>query len=320
VSEINELSVIIPNFNHGQVLRRSVASQLTQTRVPTEILIVDDCSTDDSVAVAKAICRENTRVRLIQRITRGGPNVAIASGLEQSKGDFVYFASADDFVDSDFASSAIDTLEKYPKAAFCFFDPSAFYEETGRFINIPLALAPTPKYFEPADIEVLFTRNDFTISSNTVVYRRSAISTIGGFLPELEWQADWFANLVLAFRHGICYHPGALAHFVIDPKSYGSKGVRSAKGQRRLLFTYLDALDGPFRDVASNFRTAGLLPEMRLRTLFWLLSEPRGRRFLTLRLAARLVRREVWTVLRPLTPIGVRRWMRRCSVGANGGK
>jgi hypothetical protein len=293
------------------VLGRAVASHLAQTHDPVEIIIVDDCSTDGSVSVADAICREHPTVRLIQHTRRGGPNAGIATGLADATGEYVCFTAADDFVDPNFAASAIASLAAHPQAAFCFFDPSGFHEQTGRFERVPLALAGAPIFFGSDAFEALLARNSFTISSNTVLYRRDVIAAFGGFPVGLEWQADWFANLVLGLRHGVCYRPEAPAHFVINPKGYGASGVRSAEGQKRLLFACLDALETQFADVAPRFRAAGLLPEMRMRTLLWLLSDPRGRRFLTPRLAARLVAREAWRALRPLTPTGVRRWMRR---------
>ena len=289
---------------------------MLQTRVPAEIIIVDDCSTDNSVAVAEAICTDNPIVRLIKRQKRGGPNEAIVTGLQHSSGDYVNFAAADDFVGPEFAAGAIASLEQYPQSAFCFFDPSSFDEESGEFTRIPLALATKPVYFSPDALEAIFAKNYFTISSNTVIYRRSAIVSIGGFSPELEWQADWFTNLVLAFRHGVCYRPQAAAHFVVNPDSYGAAGVNSPIGQKRLLFACLDALEGSYSDVAAHFKAAGLVPEMRFRVLLWLLGDPRGRRFVTLLLAGRLVKREIWAAFRPLVPVSVRRWMRRNAASA----
>jgi glycosyltransferase involved in cell wall biosynthesis len=312
--KIRKLSVIIPNFNHSALLGRAIASHLAQTHDSVEIIIVDDSSTDDSVAVAEKLCREHSTVRLIRRHQRGGPNAGIATGLAEAIGQYVCFSAADDFVDSAFAAKAIESLEAHPNAAFCFMDPSAFHERAERFERIPLALAREPVYFGPDALEDLLARNSFTISSNTVIYRRNIIAEFGGFPPHLEWQADWFTNMVLGLRYGACYRPEALAHFTVSHAGYGASGVRSAEGQKRLLFACLDALENRFPDVAPRFRRAALVPEMRMRTLFWLLSDSRGRRFLTPKLAALLIAREAWTAIRPLTPTRMRRWLRRSLV------
>ncbi|WP_376984651.1 hypothetical protein [Bosea sp. R86505] len=192
-----------------------------------------------------------------------------------------------------------------------FLDPSRLLLPDEIVERVPLSLAPVPTYFDPDDMERLFRRNSFTISSNTVVYRRAAIAALGGFRKDLEWQADWMANLVTSFRLGAVYIPRALAHFTVNPKGYGERGVRSAEGQRRLLETCLRAIEQDYPDVADRFKRAGTIPEMRLRTLGWLLASERGRRFVSPRLASVLVLREAWARLRPLAPLGLRRWMRR---------
>lgn len=305
------LSVVIPNYNHGRFLKRAVVSHLEGARTPVEFVIVDDCSTDDSVAIIRALCREYPEVKMIRREERGGPNRAINTGLAEATGDYVRFAGADDFVSPGAGDNAIATLQEHPGAAFCFSDPSQFDVRTGRYQGIPLALADGPAFYPPAAFAALLAGNYFTISSNTVVYRRDAIGTLGGFPPDFEWQADWFANLVLAFRYGICYRPESLFHFSVEPDSYGNAGVKSGEGQRRLLFHFLDALDGQYADIRDHFRAAALLPEMRLRDLGWLVSDPRGRRYVTPKMALRLIAREGWTHLRPFLPAGSRRWLRR---------
>ena len=314
------VSVVIPNYNHSAELDRAVTCFARQSLPPKEIIVVDDASTDDSVAVATALARQYPNVVLIRRDRRGGPNAAVNTGLASATGTYVMFAAADDTVEPELFQRAVDLLVAYPQAAICFHDPSAVDTESRQLSPIPLYLAAGPSYFGPSDVESLFKYNSFSIPSNTVVYRREHITAIGGFRVDLEWQSDWMANLVLAFRYGACYRPETLAHFTVNPRGYGATGVRSAKGQRRMLFACLDALENDFADVRESFRRARLLPELRLRVLFWLLVDPRGRDYLTWPIARRLLARELWTLLRPLAPAALRRWMRRTVGEANHGR
>lgn len=310
------LSVIIPNYNHARELERAVTSHLGQSRPPLEIVLVDDASTDDSRAVIDRLVARHPQVRAVYRTERGGPNEAIRSGLALIQSDLVRFAAADDFVGPEFVAGALASLERHPEAAFCFTDPCRYDAAQDSYETVPLALAPAPAYLDPDRMFAALARNYFTISSNTVVFRRARIEEVGGFPPELEWQADWFMNLVLSFRHGVCYRPEAHAYFNERRDSYGSRGVRSAAGQKRLLEACLAALEGPYADVRPAFRKAGVVPEMRLRTLVWLLGMARGRAYLTPKLAGRLILREGWALARPLAPTGTRRWLRRAVRGA----
>lgn len=313
------LSVVIPNFNHGAYLENCVEAHLAGDGCKREIILIDDCSTDDSLAIASAIVARHPNVRLIVREERGGPNAAVMTGLEEARGAYITMAAADDLVEPDFADGAIELLKRHPDAALCFHDPSSIYADTGRILSVPLALSPDPTYFSPDAFEAILKSNYFTISSNTVVYRRDPVLALGGFRPDLALYADWMTNLVLAFRHGACYRPGAKAHFRVASESYSHSGGRSAAWQRELLFKCLDALDQDYPDVRGRFRRAAVIPEMRLRDLGWLISDRRGRAMLTARLASRLAAREAWTRLRPLVPQGLRQAMRRLSAARTTG-
>lgn len=309
------VSVIIPNYNHGDVLPRAVRAHQSQTLKPAEIIIVDDGSTDDSLSVAEALERDDATVRLIRHSDNRGPNAGINTGLAVSTGQFVTFSAADDVVDPPFLERSIAALQAHPAAAFSFLDPSRLYVDRNWVERVPLALAPKTRYFSPDAFEALFVRNSFTITPNTVVYRREAITSIGGFRVDLEWQADWMANFLLAFRHGAVYIPDTLAHSVFNPNSYGESGMRQRAGQHRLTDSCIAALFNDYPDVVERFQRAALLPEMRMRSLFWLVGSSEGRRYLSARIAWRLFQREIWRLARPLTPLTLRRWMRRHFAG-----
>jgi hypothetical protein len=305
------LSVVMPNYNHGAVLPKAVEAFLNQD-VPVEILIVDDASTDNSVDIVRSLCAGHPQVKLIEREQNEGPNVAVNHGLTLARGEFVTFAAADDVVSRSFAAQSIALLKENPESALCFADHSLVFDrETGRHESVSLALAPRPTCFAPKEIENMLRSVHFSIPSNSVVYRREAVQAAGGFRSDLLWHSDWLAIRVLCFRHGACYIPEAIAHFFVDDAGYGNRGVRSGDAQRAVLLHCLGVLERDYGDVQPAFRRAAILPEMRVRTLLWLLSDERGRRFLTVRLALRLIVLGSWNALRPIVPYSARRWMRR---------
>ena len=68
------VSVVMPNFNHGRFLGEALEAVLAQEPAPFEVLLIDDASTDDSLAVAERFVRRNPNLRLI-RIDLQGPLV-----------------------------------------------------------------------------------------------------------------------------------------------------------------------------------------------------------------------------------------------------
>ena len=65
---MDSVSVIIPNYNKAEYLRECVQSILKQTLLPDEILVVDDCSNDDSRSLIEDLCRQNHLIKGSARI------------------------------------------------------------------------------------------------------------------------------------------------------------------------------------------------------------------------------------------------------------
>jgi glycosyltransferase involved in cell wall biosynthesis len=300
------LSVVMPNYNHARYLESALRAHLGQSHPPFEVIVVDDASTDGSVAIVERLATEHPRLRLIQLARNGGVNAAINRGLSEARGDCVCFSAADDIVTGEFAARSLETLARYPGAAFCFSDCAELVGDTGTVRPIPLYLSDRPCLLPPARMLQLFKRLWGTFLPGFVVYRRQALLAAGGFVEALDWYADWFANCVLGFRHGACYVPEVLALFRVSPGSYSATGIRQTPVQRELIYRILDHLqsDG-LRDVAPSFRECALMPDLRLRILFWLFASPRHRRYLTARLAVRVAVRRAWGILRPHMPVWV---------------
>ena len=108
-----KVSVVIPVYNTGSLLDRTLTSVSQQTLSDIEILCVDDCSTDNSLAILKEWEQKDSRVRVISFEQNGGVSRARNTGIDESRGEFVYFLDSDDWIDSDYLeamySKALET-------------------------------------------------------------------------------------------------------------------------------------------------------------------------------------------------------------------
>lgn len=91
------LSTVVPCFNEQATLRACIERLLAirDARLALEIIIVDDGSSDDSVAVAEALAREHAEVRLIRHGKNRGKGAALRTGFAEATGDFVAVQDAD---------------------------------------------------------------------------------------------------------------------------------------------------------------------------------------------------------------------------------
>lgn len=93
---IPEVSVVIPVYNAGSALKRSVSSVLSQTLENVEVVAVDDCSTDDSLAILRETASSDARLKVLAHDVNEGPLVARKDGVSCARGKYVLFLDADD--------------------------------------------------------------------------------------------------------------------------------------------------------------------------------------------------------------------------------
>lgn len=101
-----KISIIVPIYNVEPYLKRCVDSLVKQKYKNIEILLIDDCSTDGSAAIAKKYEKEYSKIcRFIQREKNGGLSAARNTGIEASTGEWIVFVDSDDWVTSDYVSA-----------------------------------------------------------------------------------------------------------------------------------------------------------------------------------------------------------------------
>lgn len=86
------VSIIIPNFNYSQFVKSAVETALDQTYSNTEVIVVDDGSTDESL---KVLQKFGNKIKLIRQ-EHGGPARARNRGIQEASGDYIAFLDADD--------------------------------------------------------------------------------------------------------------------------------------------------------------------------------------------------------------------------------
>lgn len=96
-----DISVVVTNFNYGKYLGRCLRSLLNQSlsRDKFEILVVDDCSTDDSLAILETF---ESEVRVITLSENSGLSKAANMGIRAARGRYMVRVDSDDYVHADF--------------------------------------------------------------------------------------------------------------------------------------------------------------------------------------------------------------------------
>jgi succinoglycan biosynthesis protein ExoO len=91
-----EFSVIIPAYNVSGIIERAIQSAAAQTSPPLEILVIDDCSTDNTAEVVKALAQKIPSLRLLSTPANNGPSAARNVGLHAARGNWIALLDSDD--------------------------------------------------------------------------------------------------------------------------------------------------------------------------------------------------------------------------------
>jgi glycosyltransferase involved in cell wall biosynthesis len=182
------VSVAIPCHNYGQFLAESVNSVTSQAGVDVDVMIIDDCSDDDSVAVAQALARADPRVRLVVHDRNAGHIATYNEGLAAAVGEYFVLLSADDYLAPGSFARATALLDTHPSVGFA-------YGNAVRFRS-----APERKAIEEVSGWTIWNGLDWIanrcrtgtnrVSSPTVVMRTSVQQAIGDYRAELPHSGD----------------------------------------------------------------------------------------------------------------------------------
>jgi glycosyltransferase involved in cell wall biosynthesis len=204
-------SVILTSYNYARYLRSALEALAAQVRNPDELIVLDDGSEDDSVAVIRSFLGRFTNASLVQNPARLGTIGNLNKGLELARGDIIYFAAADDVTYPTLLRRGVELLTAHPEAAL-FSARSDIIDTAGRCDGVMATASPLrrPGFIAPEAVARILMRDDSWLTGNTTLYRRASLVAAGGFSPELGSFCDGYVSRLLAARHGACFSPEVL--------------------------------------------------------------------------------------------------------------
>lgn len=185
---MSTISVIVPNYNRASLIGETLENLLGQSRPPDELIVVDDGSTDDSVA---EIDRFGERVRLIRQ-ANAGPGAARNRGLAAASGDYVQFFDSDDLCSRNKLEAQAAALDRTgADLAYGPWVQARLEHGCAHIAELPLQQRALP---EGRAALGWFLRGWVTVFQCCMV-RRSVLDRVGPYRPELILGED--AELLL---------------------------------------------------------------------------------------------------------------------------
>ena len=195
------VDVVVTSFDHAHFLGDALGSVLRQTQRPAALIVVDDGSADHP----ERVTRNFTGVQLMRQANLGLA-AARNTGLRAARSPFVVFLDADDLLEPGALAAGLQAFEQNRAAAFVYGAHRRFRHASG--VRGPVSLRPVS-----ADAYADFLRGNPIGMHASVMYRREALLSAGGFDESLRRCEDYDVYLRLAREHAVAWHPSLVAEY-----------------------------------------------------------------------------------------------------------
>lgn len=212
-----KISVAIATYNRAPMVREAVLAALAQTRIPDEIIVSDDASTDDTLKVVEDLSRQDSRIRLVRQTRNSGGPGNCNAAVDATRGDLIAWCSDDDRFLPDHLEASAAYLEAHPEIGLVhsgFVDALETTEgETRECRRLRPASILTPKGL----IAYMIRNYDWAFHPSTIVMRREVWEQVAHFDDRYQFcDSEWFPRVVEKFpvaylpRYGVVNrrHPG----------------------------------------------------------------------------------------------------------------
>lgn len=178
------VSIVVPVYNAERFLPETIGLVQKQTYRDWELILVDDCSSDNGATIVRQYAKDDTRIRLIQQEVNAGAARSRNLGISQANGRYLCFLDADDIWTSQKLEKELAYM-KEKKAAFVFTGyefADAKGEGLGKIVHVPETIS-----YEQA-------LKNTTIFTSTVMIDRDKIADTDIYMPQIasEDTATWW--------------------------------------------------------------------------------------------------------------------------------
>jgi GT2 family glycosyltransferase len=186
---MTRVDVIIPCYRYAHFLPKCVASIQAQQGIDYRILVIDDCSPDNTAEVAAALAREDDRISWRRHAVNRGHIATYNEGLEWISSDYALLLSADDWVLPGAFARATALLDAHPEVGFVYGRAVNVHENQPRVAELTAPPEPGSTIFSgPAYIQLNSVRNP--VATCTAMVRTAMQKRIGFYRPDLPHSAD----------------------------------------------------------------------------------------------------------------------------------
>jgi glycosyltransferase involved in cell wall biosynthesis len=193
-----EVSVVIPTYNTARFIADAIDSALAQSYKPSEIIVIDDGSSDNTREV---ITHYGDKIKYIYQ-SNAGPASARNKGVKEARGEWIAFLDSDDYWDKDHLELLLKHAQDHPDASLIYCGKK-WVDMDGKLIQDSFEQTQFPSGWIFKD---MFTAN-YISSTSVVLVKKGIFIELGGFDKQLRIAEDYDLWIRIAAVSPICGVP-----------------------------------------------------------------------------------------------------------------
>jgi glycosyltransferase involved in cell wall biosynthesis len=211
-----KVSVIVPNYNHARFLRQRLESILHQTFQDFELILLDDCSTDDSRTILSSYASHPRVTVEFNKMNSGSTFKQWNKGVSLARGKYVWIAESDDYADEHLLGKLVSRLDADPSIVLCYCRSWQVSEKGALSGFLDSYLADIDPHKWTADFRAdgeeecrkYLLRRNTVLSASSIVFRKEVYDQVGGADESLTLCGDWKTWAAMALTGGAIAYVG----------------------------------------------------------------------------------------------------------------
>lgn len=193
------VTVVIPNYNHSLYLRERIDSVLSQTYQDFDIVIMDDCSTDNSRQIIESY-RSNPKVSAIiyNEHNTGSPFVQWERGIKYAKGEYVWIAESDDTCSPLFLEKLITCFKERENLSFAFVLSQCIFKDGSLGGVFQREFGESICFNGPMFFQKYLVNRNVIMNASAVLFKREFALSIDKTYTSYRGIGDWMFWVLLA--------------------------------------------------------------------------------------------------------------------------
>lgn len=229
---MTRVSVILTNYNHAAFLKERIESVLNQTYENFELIILDNCSTDNSRDIIEQY-KEHPKISRIEYNKRNNGFLfrQWEKGVQLAKEEWIWIAQSDDVADPLFLETLVACIQQYPSAGIVYSnsykkdDDETNYKTTAEETNVDFSTTNWDhSHFMKGEtaISSYLSKKNIILNASCALMKKQYLTGIFPEIKKMKYYADWYIYIHIAAKADLGYcsqflnifrrHPGSIIH------------------------------------------------------------------------------------------------------------